>query len=180
MEQYIGEIRAVAFNYAPEDDGWALCNGQLLSIAQNTALFSLLGTTFGGNGVTNFALPDLRGRVPMHFGQGPGLSNREMGESAGEEQVTLYLTQIPPHQHEVVPVATSGEGSLNDPTGGMIPANSGSPIYATPDTANGKMAPASCGVTGGGQGHDNLQPYLVVNYIIAVQGIFPPRPQAGK
>jgi microcystin-dependent protein len=172
MDPFLGEIRMCGFNYAPE--GWALCNGQLLSIAANTALFSLLGTTFGGNGITNFALPDLRGRAPLHYGQGPGLTNRDMGEVGGEENVTLTIQEMPAHSHLVVPVGSSNEASNPDPTNGAD-ANNGTPAYVDASTANVKMAPASCEAAGGSLPHDNMQPYLVVNFIIALNGIFPPR-----
>ena len=168
-EPFIGQIILVGFNFAPR--GWALCNGQLLSIASNTALFSLLGTTFGGNGTTNFALPDLRGRVPIHFGMGPGLSNYTMGEAAGTESVTLISTQIPAHNHSLV--ASSATPTTADPTGAQLPVGS-SRVYATA-AAGAAMAPGSIGLTGGSQPHPNMQPYLTMNYVIATEGIFPSR-----
>jgi len=167
-EPYVGQISMAGFNFAPR--GWALCNGQLLSIAQNTALFSLLGTQFGGNGQTTFGLPDLRGRVPVHQGQGPGLTNRVMGETAGEETVTLLQTEMPQHTHLVS--ASSTDSTLKNPTGNFL-GGTASPIYST--TANNVMSPQVNQLTGGNQPHDNMQPYQVISFIIAMEGIFPSR-----
>src|SRR3954451_3573959 len=148
-------------NFAPR--GWALCNGQILSIAQNTALFSLLGTQFGGNGQTTFALPDLRGRVPIHQGQGPGLTPRTMGEQAGEENHTLINTEMPAHNHVV---NANNEGSTTGRPGGAVPSVSGSNIYAA--TGDGTLMNAQMiGLSGGSQPHNNMQPYLCVNFVIA-------------
>jgi len=167
-EPFIGMIVMFAGNFAPRN--WAFCNGQLLSISQNTALFSILGTTYGGNGQTTFGLPDLRGRVPMHPGQGPGLSPRSLGETSGVETVTLLQTEIPAHSHLVgcsSDDATSGDPSLN------FPAAFPQKIYsnAAGKTMNGTMI----GNTGGSQPHNNIQPYQCVNFIIALFGIFPSR-----
>ncbi|MEC4750559.1 tail fiber protein [Methylomicrobium sp. Wu6] len=174
-EAFLGEIRMVGFNYAPQ--GWALCDGQVLSISQNTALFALLGTTYGGNGQTTFALPDLRGRVPVHPGQGPGLSPYVLGQSSGVEAVSLNAAQIPAHSHPVA--ANSNSGGADSPIGNFPAAitdpNSGASINAFATTANGAMNPGVVGVTGGSQPHTNLQPSLCVNFIIALQGIFPSR-----
>jgi len=174
MEPYLGQLMLVGFNFAPQ--GWALCNGQILSIAQNTALFSLLGTTYGGNGVTTFALPDLRGRAPLHFGQGPGLSNYTQGEASGTETVTLLQTQIPAHNHTIAANSNTGTGS--DPSG-AIPAAFGTSLPPegpwTTSGANTTLAPSAVGVTGGSQPHSNMQPFLVLNWIIATEGIFPSR-----
>lgn len=169
-EPFIGEIRMFGFNFAPS--GWATCDGQLLSIAQNTALFSLLGTQFGGNGQTNFALPDLRGRVPLHQGQGPGLSPRTMGESSGSEAVTLLSSQLPAHTHPFTPPCSTDDPNAGSPKNNF-PASVGTPIYAT--TANGNMGAGTTGPAGGSQPHSNLQPFLTVNFCIALQGIFPSR-----
>jgi microcystin-dependent protein len=172
-EPFIGEIILFAGNFAPR--GWALCNGQLLSIAQNTALFSILGTTYGGDGRVTFALPDLRGRVPMHAGQGPGLTNRTLGEMSGQETVTLIITEIPAHNHLV---NCSGSGSVDTPVNdvpGLATDTSRNPINAYNPTADALMAPNMIQPSGGSQPHNNLQPYLVVNYIIAMEGIFPSR-----
>ena len=164
-EPFLGMIMLFGGNFAPS--GWALCNGQLLSIQQNTALFSILGTTYGGNGTSNFALPDLRGRVPVHFGQGPGLSNYSEGEVGGSESVTLQTTEMPPHQH--TQPATEGVQTTNRPNN-ALPAEGG--VYA--GTSDGSaLAPTSS--AGGGQPHENRQPYLTMNYCIALQGIFPSR-----
>ncbi len=158
----------VGFNFAPV--GWAMCDGQLLPISQNTALFSLLGTTYGGNGTTTFALPDLRGRVPMHQGQGPGLSPRFLGESGGTETVTLDTSQVPSHTHALNGVAARQDSNR---VAGAAPSNGGYYSTQTPGTA---MHQAAIGTTGGGQPHPNVQPFLCVNFIIALQGIFPARP----
>lgn len=174
-EQYLGEIRMFAGNFAPR--GWAFCQGQLLSIAQNTALFSILGTTYGGNGQTTFALPDLRGRLPMQPGQGPGLSSRTLGEQGGTETVTLLANQMPAHTHPLLASGNQGdqfspEGSVNavlvDPNT-QQPAN----LYAaTPSTP---MNPAAIGPAGGSQPHNNMSPFLCINFIIALEGIYPSR-----
>lgn len=167
-EPYIGEIRIFPYSFAPR--GWAFCQGQILSIAQNTALFSLLGITYGGNGQTTFALPDLRGRVPMGSGQGPGLTNRTRGEMAGVESVTLLQNQMPAHSHAVA--CSSDDGNGGSPPGNY-PASSGNPIYS--NAANSTMNPGMIGAAGGSQPHNNMQPYLVLNYCIALEGIFPSR-----
>lgn len=188
--QYLAQIDLFSFNFAPK--GWAMCNGQLLPIAQNTALFSLLGTTYGGNGTTTFALPDLRGRVPISFGQGAGLSNYALGEVGGSDSVTLALTEMPAHTHTIdasgvtaTAKCKNGAGNQQTPVGNVpaIDAAGQSPIYSNvaPDanmragavTLGGSATAAN---TGGGQPHDNHQPYLVMNYCIALQGIFPSRP----
>lgn len=166
MEPFVGQLMCVGFNFAPK--GWALCQGQLLPIAQYTALFSLLGTMYGGNGQTTFALPDLRGRVPMSFGQGPGLQNYDQGQVSGSENVTLIINQIPMHNHTVA--CSSTDPSDTTPVGG-VPAAGGS--YST--TANATMLPTMIGQAGGNQPHSNMQPYLVLNWIIALEGIYPSR-----
>lgn len=161
-EPFVGELRLMGFNFAPT--GWAQCNGQLLPINQNQALFSLLGTYYGGDGQTTFALPDLRGRLPMHAGQGPGLSDRTQGETGGSEAVTLTTTQLPAHAH------TAGvadvERTTNRPTG--IPARGGA--YAADATAT-----VPSGAAGGSQPHENMPPFLVLNWCIALQGVYPSR-----
>ena len=167
----IGEIRMFAGNFAPK--GWAFCQGQLLPIAQNTALFSLLGTTYGGNGTTTFALPDLRGRVPVGFGQGPGLSNRVIGEQFGSELVTLNINQMPSHNHTVNAVTT--EGNQNLPTN-SLPANTKALDKEYSDAnANTTMKATMVNPTGGNQPFGVTQPSLGVNFIIALQGIYPSR-----
>lgn len=176
MEVYIGEIRMFAGNFAPR--GFALCNGQLLAISQNTALFSILGTTYGGNGTTTFALPNLQGRFPMHAGNGQGLSPRVLGEVGGEESVTLLTTQIPAHTHMLaastaaVPDAPSPENNFNGIT---TDPNSGSSYNTYNTTKNAAMNPAAISITGGSLPHDNMPPFQCINYIIALTGIFPSR-----
>ena len=166
-EPFIAQIMMFGGNFAPR--GWALCNGQILSIAQNTALFSLLGTTFGGNGQTTFALPDLRGRVPVHPGQGPGLSSVTLGEVGGVETVTLTQNQIAGHGHGVA--ASNGTAGASRPANNFLAAG-GSYATATDGTV---MNPGMIQASGGSQPHENRQPYLGVNFIIALQGIFPSR-----
>ena len=164
-EPFLGSIIMFGGNFAPR--GWALCNGQILPIAQNTALFSLLGTTYGGNGQTTFALPDLRGRVPVHPGQGPGLSSYSLGQSAGAESITLTAAEMPAHTHSQP--ATNADQNTNRPNG-AVPARGG--VYA--GSTDGSAFDATT-VAGGSQPHSNLQPYLAVNYIIALEGIYPSR-----
>lgn len=168
-EPFIGEVRIFAGTFAPR--GWALCNGQIISIAQNTALFSLLGTTFGGDGRTTFGLPDLGGRVPMHPGQGPGLTSRRLGEAGGATEVTLSEAQIPSHAHRLQ--TASAEADEDDP-GGKVMAATSEPMYAS-GVGTELLAAQAVGTTGGGQAHNNLQPYTVVQFIIALQGIYPSR-----
>jgi microcystin-dependent protein len=164
-EPFLASIVLFAGNFAPR--GWAFCNGQILSIAQNTALFSLLGTTYGGNGQTTFALPDLRGRAPVSAGQGPGLSNFDLGQVGGVENVTLLTTQMPAHTHSQP--ATNGQQTTNRPNGAM-PARGG--VYANESDNSALHATSSAG---GSQPHENRSPYLTLNYIIALEGIFPSR-----
>ena len=165
----IGEIRMFAGTFAPQ--GYAFCNGQLLSIAQNTALFSIIGTTYGGDGQTTFGLPDLRGRAPIHVGNGPGLSNRNLGQKGGAETNTLTVAQLPAHNHSVVAVSTAG--TSNSPTNNL-PANTNlfDNEYSNA-SGNTTMNSSMIGNTGNGQPVDNMQPYIAINYIIAVQGVFP-------
>lgn len=157
----------VGFNFAPR--GWAECNGQLLPISQNTALFALLGTTYGGDGRVTFALPDLRGRVPLHQGNGPGLSPRTLGESTGTESVALTVNQLPSHTHTLKGSATRQDTNR---VAGAALSNSG---YYSTQTPAADMHPAAVATTGAGQPHDNVQPVLCVNFVIAVEGIFPSR-----
>lgn len=172
-DPFVAEIRIVPFNFAPV--GWAFCDGQILPISQNTALFSLLGTTYGGNGTSNFALPDFQGRAPMHPGQGPGLSDYDLGQSTGESAVTLIGSELPAHTHGVS--GSSVAASSSSPAGriwasgaGRTPPN----LYQSgaPNTAMAAMATA---LTGGDQPHNNMQPFLCMSFIIALQGVFPPR-----
>jgi microcystin-dependent protein len=171
---YVGEIRMVGFNFAPT--GWALCDGQILSISQNTALFSLLGTTYGGNGIQNFALPNLQGMAPMHFGQGAGLTQRILGETGGEPMVTLLQNQLPAHAHGPQAAASSNSGTPGPTVTFGTGGRGKQPAYA-PYTAAAAvpMAAAAVGFSGGNQPHNNLPPYLTVNFIIALVGVFPPR-----
>jgi microcystin-dependent protein len=163
-EPFIAEIRLMSFNFAPK--GWALANGQLLPINQNQALFSLLGTTYGGNGTTNFALPDLRGRTPISFGNG-----HTLGERAGSENVTLNLQQIPAHTHFVG--ANNGTtGNVTNPANNFF-SNSAPPNIYTNGTASATLPANTVSQTGGSQPHNNLQPFLTINFSIALQGIFP-------
>jgi microcystin-dependent protein len=164
-EPFLSEIKLVSFNFAPK--GWALCNGQLLPINQNQALFALLGTTYGGNGQTNFALPNLRGRVPIHFD-----SSHTLGEAAGSTAVTINIQQLPAHLHQlkVAPVSTNGGiVALNNVLG-----DAGSQVYTGPQQLVA-MNPGTVSNVGGSQPHNNMMPYLVLNFIIALQGIFPSR-----
>lgn len=165
---FVGEIRAVGFNFAPK--GWAFCDGQLLPISQNTALFSLLGTQFGGNGTSNFALPNLQGSVPMGQGNGAGLSSRTIGEAAGEVAVTLNTSELPVHTHAAHAVA--GAGNQVAP-GNNETAEVRGFLYSA--TAGQFMALNAAAPVGGSQPHNNLAPFLTVNFIIALQGIFPAR-----
>lgn len=165
MEPFIGQIIMFGGNFAPR--GWALCDGQLLSIASNTALFSILGTTYGGDGRTTFGLPDLRGRFPMHAGNGPGLTSRRLGEAGGTETNTLNVNQLPSHNH---PIATKEEGNTDNPVGAYV-AGDGTNAFA--DSTDGNLNPT--GNTGGNQSVNNIPPYRTVNYIIALVGIFPSR-----
>ncbi len=173
-QPYIGEIKMFAGNFAPRS--YALCNGQILSISQNTALFSILGTTYGGDGRVTFALPNMQGNAPMGKGNGAGLTPRFLGEVSGEAAVTLLTTEMPAHIHSMQCNQTGG--SSNDPTGATFGGGSrgDANFYAaaSPFTAV-QMAPQSIAPTGGSQGHNNMQPYAVVTFIIALQGVFPPR-----
>jgi microcystin-dependent protein len=170
-DPFVGEIRMFAGNFAPT--GWALCNGQLLPISQNTALFSLLGTMYGGDGKTTFALPDLQGRVPIDFGPGPGLTERFQGEEGGQPYVTLINSEMPAHTHQVL--ADTAPGSSQDPTNATWgTAGRGRPAPYGPGL-NASMSPQALNITGGSLPHNNMQPYLAVTFIIALQGIYPPR-----
>jgi microcystin-dependent protein len=162
-EPFLGEIRLFSFNFPPK--GWAFCNGQLLPINQNQALFSLLGTTYGGDGRVNFALPDLRGRIPFHSGQGLSL-----GEKAGEEAHTLTISEMPPHNHLVM--ASSQSADQPSPQNALW-ANAGTNRFAAQSAVN--ILAQGTNITGGSQPHNNMPPYLVINFCIALQGIFPSR-----
>ncbi len=171
-DPFVAEIRIFPFNFAPK--GWAWCDGQLLPISQNTALFSLLGTTYGGDGKSNFALPDLQGRAPMHPGQGPGLSLHDLGETGGSETVTLLESEIPAHTHTLR--ASSDDGDLKAPTPTRSLARSvGGFLYQSPVSNLVNMADQALTPAGGDQPHNNLMPYLTFYFNIALQGVFPPR-----
>ena len=171
MDPFVAEIRIFPFNFAPT--GWAFCDGQILPISQNTALFSLLGTTYGGNGQSNFALPNLQGNAPMHPGQGPGLSLHDLGETGGSETVTLLASEMPAQTH--AQRASIDDADLTIPTNGRVLAkSSGQNIYAAPG-APANMSPSAIGPIGGDQPHNNMQPYLTLNFCIALQGVYPPR-----
>jgi len=171
MDPFVAEIRIFPFNFPPQ--GWARCDGQLLPLSQNTALFSLLGTTYGGNGQSNFALPDLQGRAPMHPGQGPGLSLHDLGESSGTETVTLLASEMPAHSH-------TQRADVVDPADTNVPSPNASYAQSAGGTlyqgaANAQLAPQALAPAGGDQPHNNLQPYLTLYFNIALQGVFPPR-----
>ena len=171
MEAFLCEIRIFAGNFAPRD--WEFCNGQLLKISQHTAVFEILGTTYGGDGVNTFALPDLRGRVPIHAGssRGAGLDKVLLGESSGSNRNTLLIHNLPPHDHSIS--ASSQPGTSGDPTNNY-PANSGANDKEYSESANTSMNAQATRLTGGGQPMNNMQPYLGLNYIISMTGVFPP------
>ena len=174
-DPFVAEIRVFPFNFAPK--GWAFCDGQLMAISQNTALFSLLGTTYGGDGKATFALPNLQGRVPMHPGQGPGLSLHDLGETGGSDTVSLLISEIPAHSHNV------GANNLNTNQTGVaagsapgraVQSGAAQNIYTT-TAADTQFHPQVIANTGGGQPHNNDMPSIALNFCIALQGVFPPR-----
>ncbi|MDB4922820.1 phage tail protein [Mucilaginibacter sp.] len=178
MDQpFLGTVSLFAGNFAPR--GWALCNGQLMSISQYSALFAILGTTYGGNGTTTFALPNFQGIMPMHWGTGPGLTPRVIGETSGTENVTLNTTQIPAHNHLVN--ASTTTATLGPPTNGVLALSvdndsGGNPLNFNPAAnADTTLAPQAIGLTGGSLPHNNMPPFLAVTFIIALEGIFPSR-----
>ncbi|MBI5295748.1 MAG: phage tail protein [Chloroflexi bacterium] len=171
-DPFVAEIRIFPFNFAPR--GWAWCDGQLLPLSQNTALFSLLGTTYGGNGMSNFALPDLQGSAPMHPGQGPGLSLHDLGESGGTDTVSLLQSEIPAHTH-AWQVASTDPGEDRIPTGEVLARSVGGNLYGAANNL-AAMSANTLAPTGGDQPHNNMQPYLTLYFCIALQGVFPPRP----
>jgi microcystin-dependent protein len=169
---FLAEIRIFTGNFAPK--GWALCDGQLMSISQNTALFSLLGTTYGGDGKSNFALPNLQGSAPMQAGQGPGLSLRDLGEIGGEQTVTLLQTEMPVHSHGVQ--AASAGGLPGPGNNAWASGGKGRPAtYAATSAQNAQMNPFGTSIAGGNQPHNNMPPFLGLTFIIALQGVFPAR-----
>jgi len=171
-EPYVGEIRMFAGNFAPR--GWAFCDGQLLAISENTALFSLLGTIYGGDGQTTFGLPDLRGRIPVHAGQGLGLSERRVGATTGIENVTLMVNQIPSHVHQV-PCNDFVGNSLGSSGSSAIAAGTNNRVYSSKRGNLQSLHTNTISVAGGGLGHSNLMPSLCVHFIISLFGIFPSR-----
>lgn len=182
MDPFIGQIQTFGFNFAPR--AWAMCDGQLLPISSNSALFSLIGTIYGGDGRTTFALPDLRGRAALHQGNGPGLSDRRIGSRGGSERNTLNITQLPSHNHSAAGTIQAhfqpptGGGSTNNPNGANFAGMGGVDIY-TNQGVNVNMAAnnvsVTVGNTGGNQSFNNMQPYLTITWCIALQGIFPSR-----
>lgn len=168
-DPFVAEIRIFPFNFAPK--GWAWCDGQIMPLSQNTALFSLLGPTYGGDGKSNFALPDLQGRAPMHPGQGPGLSLHDLGETGGSETVSLLESEIPAHSHGLV--ADEDDASFFTPAQMLLAA--GNQMYTNPAVINTNLAPEALAPAGGDQPHNNMMPYLTFYFCIALQGVFPPR-----
>lgn len=168
-DPFVAEIRIFPFNFAPK--GWAWCDGQLLPLSQNTALFSLLGTTYGGNGKDNFSLPDLQGRAPMHPGQGPGLSLHDLGETGGSETVSLLESEIPAHAHQLR--ASSGAATDTVPSSSSVLASVSDAVKDNGTLS--AMSPFALAPAGGDAPHNNLQPYLTFYFCIALQGVFPPR-----
>jgi microcystin-dependent protein len=174
MDPFVAEIRIFPFNFAPK--GWAFCNGQLLPLSQNTALFSLLGTTYGGDGKSNFALPNIQGSAVMHPGQGPGLSLHDLGETGGSETVTLLESEIPAHTHGLG-AHTQDPATLNapNPARSLARSNGGFAYMSNVSSNTVQMSPSVVAPAGGDQPHNNMQPYLTLNFCIALQGVFPPR-----
>jgi microcystin-dependent protein len=171
-DQFLAEIRIFPLNFAPIQ--WAFCDGQLMPITQNTALFSLLGTTYGGDGRSTFALPNLQGATVMQSGQGNGLSLRDLGETAGEESIDLQISEIPLHTHALQASLNQGDNALVSP-GAVLAMGTGGKVYSSSTASLVVMAPQGLPSAGGGLPHSNLQPYLTLNFCIALQGIFPPR-----
>lgn len=175
MDPFVGEIRMLACNFPPA--GWAFCNGQLLPISQNTALFSLLGTTYGGDGKTTFALPNLQGNAALHAGQGPGLENYDLGQTGGTPNVTLLTTDIPLHTHQAIGSSAGADQASPQNNVWAVSGARRAPIntYASTNPPAG-MNPMALSVAGGSLPHNNMHPYLVLNFCIALQGVFPQRP----
>jgi len=172
-DPFVAEIRMFPFNFAPR--GWAFCDGQLLPLSQNTALFSLLGTVYGGDGRSTFALPDLQGSAAMHPGQGQGLSLRDLGEMSGSENVSLLVSEIPMHTHGLRASSEPGDNSIPGPNMSLA-LSAGATAYVSGNPALTQMAFQALPPAGGGLPHNNMQPYLTLNFCIAMQGVFPPRP----
>lgn len=171
-DPFVAEIRIFPFNFAPK--GWAFCNGQILPLSQNTALFSLLGTTYGGDGKSTFALPNMQGNVPMHPGQGPGLSLHDLGEMGGSETVTLLVSEIPAHSHTMI--ASTQDGGDSHPQNNLLAQGIGIAMYTDANTGPFvNMNPNALPPAGSSFPHNNMQPYLTLSFCIALQGVFPPR-----
>ena len=170
-EPFVGEIRMFAGNFAPR--GWAFCDGQLLAVSQNDALFSLFGTIYGGDGRTTFGLPDMRGRIPIHAGSGPGLSPRSLGSKAGEENVTLITNQLPSHTHTMQ--ASLDPGSETNPSGNLTASDLAVDAYFSNPPSTAGLASDAITSVGGSRPHTNLQPFICVNFIVALVGIYPSR-----
>jgi len=171
-DPFVAEIRIFPFNFAPK--GWAFCDGQILPLSQNTALFSLLGTTYGGDGKSNFALPNMQGNAPMHPGQGPGLSLHDLGETGGSETVSLLESEIPSHSHGLMASTQPGEDPA--PAGEALARSVGANLYQTVTNTNiVNLSDNAVTPAGGDQPHNNMQPYLTLNFCIALQGVYPPR-----
>ncbi len=172
-DPFVAEIRIFPFNFPPK--GWAFCDGQILPLSQNTALFSLLGTTYGGNGKSNFAIPNLQGNVPMHPGQGPGLSLHDLGETGGSEMEVLLASEIPGHSHTMM-AYPDDPGDTRVPSSNMaIAATSPGNLYSAATSGLQPMSPQAIALAGGDQPHNNMMPYLTLNFCIAMQGVYPPR-----
>jgi len=169
---FLAEIRIFPFNFAPK--GWAFCDGQILPLSQNTALFSLLGTTYGGDGKSNFALPNLDGCAPMFYGQGPGLSLHDIGETSGEDTVTLLESEIPSHPHSLLASALNADLNAPNPTN-SIARTTPAQLYTTGSPPLVNLSDNTIAPAGGDQPHNNLMPYLTLNFCIALQGVYPPR-----
>jgi microcystin-dependent protein len=172
MDPFVAEIRIFPFNFAPK--GWAFCSGQIMPLSQNTALFSLLGTTYGGDGKSNFALPNLQGSAPMHPGQGPGLSLHYLGETGGSDTVTLLESEIPAHSHAIMASLQPGEDAAPGPAE-ALGRSVGASLYQTTTAPVVAMSSSALVPAGGGLPHNNLMPYLTLNFCIALQGVYPPR-----
>jgi microcystin-dependent protein len=171
MDPFVAEIRIFSGNFPPK--GWALCNGQLMSISQNTALFSLLGTNYGGDGKSTFGLPDLQDSAPMFWGQGPGLTDRYIGESSGSVNVTVTQVELPVHNHNIV--TSPDPGDINTPTNMVLARSTGAAVYNATLTNPVQLAPTALTVIGGSLPHNNMQPVLALTFIIALQGVYPSR-----
>jgi microcystin-dependent protein len=171
MDPFVAEIRIFPFNFAPK--GWAFCDGQILPLSQNTALFSLLGTTYGGDGKSNFALPDVQGSAPMHPGQGPGLSLYDLGETGGSQTVSLLISEIPAHTHGLQ--ASNSDAVDQSPVSELFAGGVGGINFYSSTAATVALADTALAPAGGDQPHNNMQPYLTLNFCIALQGVFPPR-----